>query len=62
MLKETITVQRGPRGLGLSLLYRGRDRFPSGLQGIFVSKLVPGGSSMRAGLRSGAKFVKINIK
>ena len=40
---RTITVDRGSRGFGLSLIYRGLDKYDEKDTGIFVARVVPGG-------------------
>ena len=40
---RTITVDRGSRGFGLSLIYRGLDKYEEKDTGIFVARVVPGG-------------------
>ena len=39
----SITVDRGSRGFGLSLIYRGLDKYDEKDTGIFVARVVPGG-------------------
>ena len=55
-------VRRGGQGLGLSLIYRGRDRFEKDQTGLYISQLVPGGAAMRAGLKKEDRIVMINKK
>ncbi|XP_023332393.1 discs large homolog 1-like protein [Eurytemora carolleeae] len=57
-----ISVSRGTKGFGLSLIYRGLDKFPAPETGIFVARVVPGGSSHRAGLQENDKVLRINKK
>ena len=57
-----IKVRRGSQGLGLSLIYRGRDKFDRRDTGLYISQVVPGGAAMRAGLRKGDKILSINKK
>ena len=40
---RAITVDRGSRGFGLSLIYRGLDKYEEKDTGIFVARVVPGG-------------------
>jgi hypothetical protein len=40
---RAITVERGSRGFGLSLIYRGLDKYEEKDTGIFVARVVPGG-------------------
>jgi hypothetical protein len=40
---RSITVDRGSRGFGLSLIYRGLDKYEEKDTGIFVARVVPGG-------------------
>lgn len=40
---RTIVVDRGSRGFGLSLIYRGLDKYEEKDTGIFVARVVPGG-------------------
>jgi hypothetical protein len=41
---RSITVERGSRGFGLSLIYRGLDKYEEKDTGIFVARVVPGGT------------------
>ena len=41
---RAITVDRGSRGFGLSLIYRGLDKYEEKDTGIFVARVVPGGN------------------
>lgn len=63
VMKETqksITVKRGSSGFGLSLVYRGTDRFEEKDTGIFVSKLVPGGQAALSGVQVNDRILSIN--
>ena len=63
VMKETqkkITVKRGSSGFGLSLVYRGTDRFEKEDTGIFVSKLVPGGQAALNGVKVNDRILSIN--
>ena len=42
---RAITVDRGSRGFGLSLIYRGLDKYEEKDTGIFVARVVPGGKT-----------------
>ncbi len=44
---RSITVDRGSRGFGLSLIYRGLDKYEEKDTGIFVARVVPGGNYRR---------------
>ena len=44
---RVIQVERGPRGFGLSLIYRGLDKYEEKDIGLFVARVVPGGQSAR---------------
>lgn len=57
-----IKVRKGSQGLGLSLIYRGRDRFDKRDTGLYISQLVPGGAAARSGLRKEDRIVMINKK
>ena len=46
-----IKVKRGSKGYGLSLVFRGLDKYQEKDTGIFVSRVLPGGQSERGGLR-----------
>ena len=43
---RAITVDRGSRGFGLSLIYRGLDKYEEKDTGIFVARVVPGGTQV----------------
>jgi len=55
-----IRVERGKSGFGLSLIYRGTDKFKEEDTGTYVAKVVPGGNSARAGLKQNDRVLKIN--
>ena len=59
---RTITVERGTRGFGLSLIYRGLDKYEEKDTGIFVARVVPGGQAARYGVRENDKILTINAK
>ena len=59
---RTITVERGTRGFGLSLIYRGLDKYPADETGIFVARVVTGGQAARYGVRENDKILTINAK
>jgi C-terminal processing protease CtpA/Prc len=59
---RAITVERGSRGFGLSLIYRGLDKFEEKDTGIFVARVVPGGQAARYGLKENDKLLTINGK
>jgi DNA repair exonuclease SbcCD ATPase subunit len=59
---RAITVDRGSRGFGLSLIYRGLDKFEEKDTGIFVARVVPGGQAARYGVQEGDKILTINGK
>ena len=46
-----IRVKRGQKGFGLSLVFRGLDKYEEKDTGIFVSKVLRGGASEKGGLR-----------
>lgn len=62
MRHQNIRVERGTKGFGLSLIYKGLDQYPEEDTGTFVAKVVPGGNSQRAGLKIDDKILKINNK
>ena len=47
---RSITVDRGSRGFGLSLIYRGLDKYEEKDTGIFVARVVPGGKKNKCTL------------
>ena len=59
---RAITVERGSRGFGLSLIYRGLDKYEEKDTGIFVARVVPGGQAARYGVRENDKILTINGK
>lgn len=59
---RAITVERGSRGFGLSLIYRGLDKYEEKDTGIFVARVVPGGQAARYGVREDDKLLTINGK
>lgn len=59
---RAITVDRGSRGFGLSLIYRGLDKYEEKDTGIFVARVVPGGQAQRFGVREHDKILTINGK
>ena len=50
------------QGFGLSLIYKGLDKYQEHETGVFVAKVVPGGQSQRAGLKENDKILMINSK
>ena len=44
-------VKKNSKGFGLSLIYRGLDKFDEADTGVFVARVVPGGMSEKYGLR-----------
>ena len=58
----SITIDRGSRGFGLSLIYCGSDKYPKEERGIFVAKVIPEGQAERSGLLEGDKIITINGK
>ena len=46
-----VKVKRGPKGFGLSLVYRGLDKYQEKDTGVFVSRVLSGGQSEKYGLR-----------
>ena len=53
MKTSLIKVKRGQKGYGLSLVYRGPDKYEEKDLGVFVSRVVAGGQAERYGLRLG---------
>ena len=51
MTSLVVRVKRGHRGYGLSLVYRGLDKYAERDTGVFVSRVLPGGQSEKYGLR-----------
>ena len=54
---KSIVVDRGSRGFGLSLIYRGLDKYEEKDTGIFVARVVPGGK-IRC---SNSEIAKVNF-
>ena len=50
------------QGFGLSLIYKGLDKYEEHEVGVFVARVVPGGQSQKAGLKENDKILKINNK
>ena len=44
-------IKKNSKGFGLSLIYRGLDKYEEKDTGIFVARVVPGGMSEKYGLR-----------
>eukprot|EP00096_Caligus_rogercresseyi_P015176 TRINITY_DN761_c0_g1_i12.p1 TRINITY_DN761_c0_g1~~TRINITY_DN761_c0_g1_i12.p1 ORF type:complete len:675 (+),score=193.11 TRINITY_DN761_c0_g1_i12:203-2227(+) len=59
---RSITVDRGTRGFGLSLIYRGLDKYEQKDTGIFVARVVKDGQAEKYGVRENDKIVSINNK
>ena len=51
MKSSLIRVKKGQKGYGLSLVYRGPDKYEEKDLGVFVSRIVAGGQAERYGLR-----------
>jgi len=62
MRPRVIQVDRGSRGFGLSLIYRGLDKFEEKETGIFVARVVPGGQAQKYGVKENDKIISINNK
>ena len=58
----SITIDRGSRGFGLSLIYRGLDKYKKGETGIFVAKVIPDGQAQRSGVLEEDRILTINGK
>ena len=56
----SIRVKRSQNGFGLSLVFRGLDKYAEPDTGIFVSKVLTGGPAERAGLRENDRIISIN--
>ena len=59
---KTITIEKGPKGFGFSLIYRGLDKFQEKDTGIFVSRVVPDGEADNFGAQENDKILTINSK
>ena len=57
-----IKVKKSSHGLGLSLIFKGRDKYSRDQTGLYISQLVPGGPAIRSGLRKEDKILSINLK
>ena len=62
MRPRVIQVERSSRGFGLSLIYRGLDKYEEKDTGIFVARVVPGGQAARFGVKENDKIISINNK
>ena len=62
MRPRVIQVERSNRGFGLSLIYRGLDKYEEKETGIFVARVVPGGQAARFGVKENDKIISINNK
>eukprot|EP00092_Neocalanus_flemingeri_P070020 GFUD01085895.1.p2 GENE.GFUD01085895.1~~GFUD01085895.1.p2 ORF type:complete len:234 (-),score=53.29 GFUD01085895.1:289-885(-) len=67
MRLRVIQVDRGSRGFckslfGLSLIYRGLDKYEEKETGIFVARVVPGGQAAKFGVKENDKIISINNK
>jgi len=62
MRSRVIQVDRGNRGFGLSLIYRGLDKYEEKETGIFVARVVPGGQAAKFGVKENDKIISINNK
>ena len=54
-------IKKNSKGFGLSLIYRGLDKYEEKDTGIFVARVVPGGMSEKYGLRSVCFIFIVNI-
>ena len=50
------------QGFGLSLIYKGLDKYEEHEVGVFVARVVPGGQAQRFGVRENDKILTINGK
>ena len=55
-------MDRGSRGFGLSLIYRGLDKYEEKETGIFVARVVPQGQAAKYGAKENDKIISINNK
>ena len=62
MRPRVIQVDRGSRGFGLSLIYRGLDKYEEKETGIFVARVVPQGQAQKYGVKENDKIISINNK
>jgi len=62
MRSRVIQVDRGSRGFGLSLIYRGLDKYEEKETGIFVARVVPQGQAAKYGVKENDKIISINNK
>ena len=62
LLYKLFDFRRGPQGYGMSVVYRGLDKYDRNNTGIFVSQVVPGGAAVRAGLNKDDRILRINKK
>jgi len=62
MRPRVIQVDRGSRGFGLSLIYRGLDKYEEKETGIFVARVVPQGQAAKYGVKENDKIISINNK
>ena len=51
MKSVVLHIKRNSKGYGLSLIYRGLDKYEEADTGVFVARVVPGGMSEKYGLR-----------
>ena len=51
MKSVVLHIKRNSKGFGLSLIYRGLDKYEEADTGVFVARVVPGGMSEKYGLR-----------
>ena len=57
-----VKLKKGSHGLGLSLIFKGRDKYSKAQTGLYISQLVPGGPAIRSGLKKEDKILMINKK
>ena len=57
-----VKLKKGSHGLGLSLIFKGRDKYSKEQTGLYISQLVPGGPAIRSGLKKEDKILMINKK
>ena len=60
MKSVVLHIKRNSKGYGLSLIYRGLDKYEEADTGVFVARVVPGGMSEKYGLRENDRVLSIN--
>ena len=59
VITKTVTLERGVRGFGFTMIYHESDEFNNDT-GLFVTRIIPGSDAARFGVQPNDKILSIN--